>query len=264
MKVVTVSSSEYMRAHIFPAHKVTVGRRKRYQVSSESQQRHNEKMALHKLSYRVEANFTPNDYMITLTYDDDHLPDSPDAALKKFAAYVKRLKRDMVKAGTDPKTLKYINITQQGNKGGRLHHHVCLSAPGLSYQQIINRWGQGYINAKSLQFNEEGVRGLSEYVLEGRATVKRWTCSLNLVEPQVKDHGPTAMSAKDVRYIAQHPEDKAYVEKRFPGWKVSMIESDPSVDIRAMFVCVYFYRENNAYFRYGRGGFIDYTYRPRT
>jgi len=264
MKVITVASSEYMRAHLFPCHKTPVGRRKKYQASSESQNKHNDKMALHKLSDRVEANFTPDDYMLTLTYDDEHLPADPAGALAKFAAYIKRLKRDMVKAGTDPKTLKYINIIQQGNKGGRLHHHVFISAPGLSYAQIVSRWGQGHTDAKSLQFNEDGIRGLAEYCLEGRATVKRWTCTQNLSEPAVKDYGPFAMSAKDVKHISEHPEDKAYVEKRFPGWKVSRVESDPNSDIRAMFVCIYFYRENNAFFRYGRGGYIDYTYKPRS
>lgn len=234
--------------------------------TEEAQAKYNAKMAYHRLSDKVETNFTPEDWIMTLTYDDAHLPEDPDGAMKRFSAYVRRLKRKMDRktpgSGAD---LKYINIVQQGAKGGRLHHHVFIKAPGLSFEEIQSTWGQGHTDTRHLEFNEDGLRGLVEYVLEGRATVKRWTCSQNLNDPAVRDHGPYAMSASTVRRINEHPEDKAYIESLFAGWKVARVEAHPGVvDSLGLFVTIYFYRPDNAYFRYTRYGSIDYSYRRRT
>lgn len=264
MKVITVESSEYMRAHLFPCRKVASGRRKKMKPTAEAQKQYNEKMAQHKLSDKIEANFTPNDWCIGLTYDDGHLPATVEEAMKRCAAYLRRLRRMIKSKGGDEKSLKYINITQQGRQGGRLHHHMILSAPGLEYSEIREAWGQGHARMDALEFNEDGMRGLSEYVLEGRATVKRWTCSHNLVEPVTKDYGPFALSVKEVKYINENPTDRDKIEKLFPGWKVSRVEPTPGgKDALGLFVTIYLYRENNAFFRYDRYGRCDYSYRPR-
>jgi hypothetical protein len=233
--------------------------------TEEAQAKYNAKMAYHKLSDKVQTNFTPDDWILTLTYDDAHLPEDVAGALRKFAAFVRRLKRRMErKAPGSSADLKYINIIQQGSKGGRLHHHVFLKASNLSFEEIREAWGQGHTDLKHLEYNEEGLDGLVEYVLEGRASVKRWTCSQNLNEPAVKDYGPYAMSAADVMHINEHPEDRDWIERRFPGWKVSRVDARPGVKDRlGLFVVVYFYREDNAYFRRTRYGMMDYSYRPR-
>lgn len=266
MKVITVDTGEYMRAHLFPCRRTAgPGRKKKMKATEEAQARYNEKMAFHKLSDKVETNFTPEDWIMTLTYDDAHLPEDPDGAMKRFSSFIRRLKRRMnKKTPGSASDLKYINIIQQGSRGGRLHHHVFLKAPGLSFEEVQAAWGQGHTDSRHLEYNEEGLRGLVEYVLEGRATVKRWTCSQNLNDPVVKDHGPFAVSAKTVRAINDHPDDTLFIENLFPGWKVARVESHPGViDSLGLFVTIYFYRQNNAYFRYTRYGSIDYSYKKR-
>lgn len=265
MKVITVDTGEYMRVHMFPCRKVGSGRNRRMKPTEEAQAKYNEKMAYHKLSDKVETNFTPDDWIITLTYDDAHLPEDADGAMKKFAAFVRRLKRRMDRkisgSGAD---LKYINIVQQGSKGGRLHHHVFLKADGLSFEEIRNAWGQGHTDLKHLEYNEDGLRGLVEYVLEGRATVKRWTCSQNLNDPVIKDYGALAIATSEVKHINDNPYDRDYIERRFPGWKLSRVDANPgNPDVYGLFVCIYLYREDNAYFRYTRYGTVDYTYKRR-
>ena len=107
----------------------------------------------------------------------------------------------------------------------------------MNFEDIRTAWGQGHTDLKHLEYNEDGLRGLVEYVLEGRASVKRWTCSQNLNEPAIRDHGPYALSASQVRHINENPFDTEYIERLYPGWKVAKVDCHPECqDVYSLFV----------------------------
>ena len=57
------------------------GRRRAISVSKEDMQRANLKTSYEKLLMLMCANFSPGDWWVTLTYDDDHLPETREVFL---------------------------------------------------------------------------------------------------------------------------------------------------------------------------------------
>ncbi|MCM1330599.1 MAG: hypothetical protein NC253_14305 [Ruminococcus sp.] len=84
----------------------------------------------------VNTNFTSAAYYVTLTYDNEHLPESYAAAVKNLDKYIRRLRYSNPNA-------KIIAVTGYGRKSGRLHHHLIVS--GVSEGDILGKWTFGEI-----------------------------------------------------------------------------------------------------------------------
>lgn len=84
----------------------------------------------------VNTNFNSSGYYVTLTYDNEHLPESYTEALRNADNYTRRLKYSNPNA-------RIISVTGYGTISGRLHHHFIIS--GVSESDIISKWTFGTV-----------------------------------------------------------------------------------------------------------------------
>ena len=86
--------------------------------SSAARQRMNMKYAWQKLELLLASNFTPRDLVVTLTYDDDHLPDDRDSAVEKIKRFWVQLRKARRLAG---QSLRYSTLSMY--KTSQLTYH---------------------------------------------------------------------------------------------------------------------------------------------
>ena len=100
----------------------------------------------------------PPGLVLTHTYDDDHLPESKEAANRYFARFIRRFRAARKKRGAE---LQYIYVTEGYHEkrandwlvedgtleDRRLHHHVVINATDVDdLEEIRSLWqGGGYI-----------------------------------------------------------------------------------------------------------------------
>lgn len=84
----------------------------------------------------INNNFTSNGYYVTLTYDNEHLPESYSEALRNIDNYTRRLKYSNPNA-------RIISVTGYGSSSGRLHHHLIIES--VSEADILSKWTFGTV-----------------------------------------------------------------------------------------------------------------------
>ena len=160
-------------------------------ISSAARQKLNFRAAWRKLELLLAANFTRQDYFVTLTYSPEHLPKDPAAARACIRKYIKRLR---VQFGHKGLTLKYIYNTESvpdaPGQPGRLHHHLVIKA--IDPEIIKSLWGLGLVYVEPLLDGvNDSYEARARYLvkerdpsLDGRKVGQRgWTPSLNLAKP---------------------------------------------------------------------------------
>ncbi len=273
-------TSNYMRVELFPVRKAPRARRNRYRPTSEVQARLNQRNREKHFSDLINANFTPDDWILHPTYSDEFLPETLEECLKNMRNFIRRIKRLIKARGGDPKAVKYIYTTQKGEKRGRFHHHMTLSAPGISYEDLSAIWGMGHCAPAHLEFNEHGLIGWAHYCLRDGSSVRSFNTSKNLDRPAVRKSDGDVL-VRDVRHIASNPNDHEYIKQLIGDeWEVADVRlstESGEVDtgtgevfggltpyvLSGLFVSIELYRRENEYFRRDRYGRYDYTYRPR-
>lgn len=148
---------EYLEVDIFPVFEKQRGRSRKRKPTSEVQKRLNQHNAERKLIRLLNTNFTKRDIRFDLTYDKEHLPSSPEDAQRQMQNFIRRVKRYRQKH--DLPELKYVAVTEVGEKSGRIHHHIVMSG-GIDINTLAEIWGRGYTTAKPLQFDECGITGI--------------------------------------------------------------------------------------------------------
>ena len=105
--------------------------------TKESQEQVNLRRDIRKLTLLLNENFGYGDYHLTLTYAPAHKPDMEGAAadLNKF---LRRLRDCYRKEGIE---LKYLAVTEYGERGA-LHHHIVINR-GPGTRPIQDLWGKG-------------------------------------------------------------------------------------------------------------------------
>lgn len=102
-----------------------------------------------------------NGCFITLTYDDEHLPEDGSLNVKHFQDFVKRLRKDYP-------GFRYLHCGEYGPKTLRPHYHACLfgidfywdrvdfsrSAKSVIWnsETLASKWGQGFTTLAPLNF----------------------------------------------------------------------------------------------------------------
>ena len=187
-------------------------RKKRFSPTRESMTVYNEHRAEKRLEELAEANFTDKDYFITLSYHDKYKPLSDEAAINSISNYIRRLQYRCKKEGK-PAPVAIWDI-EKGEKRGRYHHHLFLKCD-LSCDDIGEIWGKGYINTRHLQFDENGLAGLSEYIqkFKSRVGVRRWHSTNNLKKPIQYEND--RMSRKQFAELAQDLELSVYFRQHY-------------------------------------------------
>lgn len=215
--VKTIISGSMIESNIYPVYERRKDRprREKNKMSKEAQVKLNDKNSKLKFIRLVNANFSKDDLMITLTYEDRYLPTEKQAK-KDITNYIRRIKAYRKKNGLPE--LKYIYVIgyedpekQHGNKKVRVHHHIIINQ--MDREAAENLWGRGRVEAKRLQPDEYGLEGIARYMAAQRG--KRWYPSQNLIKPK-EYKSTTKISRRKAERIALNENDhKELFEKLY-------------------------------------------------
>lgn len=186
--VKTIQSGDMLESEVYPVYekRKDVPKRDKEKATNEWQEKLNERNAKKKYVRLVNTNFTKNDLLVTLTYQDKYLPTQKQAK-KDVVNYINRIKRYRKKMGLHP--LKYVyvleyvdEVDQHKSKKIRVHHHIIMSYMDRDVAEDL--WGKGRAEAKRLKPDEFGLEGIARYMVKDR-NGKRWYGSKNLKTPIV-------------------------------------------------------------------------------
>ena len=204
---------------VFPVRRVSKRRGAKRKPTSEVQAKLNLKNSERMLADQIHLNFTPDDDEVSLDYRDGDMPVDYEDAKRIMRNFFRRYKPVWSAiTGRPVSEFKYIVVTEC-SKRGRFHHH-CIFTGGVDARIIQPIWAKGRTTTDPLQFDENGIQGLSKYVTKQRLGYRRWMGSRNLKKPAPRQ-SDYRLTMKELKYMNEHPEDVSFIEDRFPGWKVS-------------------------------------------
>lgn len=241
---------EYLSAFIFPVFETgryRGGKRVKRKPSTEVQKKLNQRHREEKLVRLLHENFTPEDLEIHLTYRGRQ-PESDEEAMRNQRNYIRRIQRLRKKMGLPP--LKYIAVTERGKRGGRYHHHITVNG-GIDRDTLESMWEYGYANSRRLQFTEEGLVGLGNYIVKSPVGGKAWSASKNLVDPEpvTRDGRITHKKAKELYESLESAEKFAKFERLYPGYLLSSAEAFHNDVNGGYYIVARFYREDGKFIR---------------
>lgn len=178
-----ITNGDYLDVSLFPVfakHKTT--RRSRFKPTGEAQKLLNRKNSEKMLTWLLNENFTRENIRLDLTFDDEHRPETEEAARIELRNFKRRLSRRMAKTKMPP--LKYAAVLH----GGRYHFHMVCNLQDISVAELRSIWGNGWIAVETLEFNQFGLAGLARYMLRGAVGEKLWSTSQNLTRPEAEEH----------------------------------------------------------------------------
>ncbi|MDU2670616.1 MAG: hypothetical protein E7C49_01265 [Clostridium sp.] len=213
---------KYLEVEIYPISKVEQkkSRERKKKESRKEQKNLNDKNARKKLRRILNANFDYKDLIIHLTYDDKHLPENEEQAIRDRNNYLRRIKNYRKKSGLSD--LKYIAVLEYSEADPkdkrtktRIHHHIVLS--GMDRDKVEELWGRGRANADRLQPGETGFEELANYISKDPKGKKRYSPSRNLIIPegQINDY---KFSYKKVYELSKNQGEREEFEKLYPGY----------------------------------------------
>lgn len=221
-RTVETYGGEFVEVDAFPVFQSlsaagTRVRRSKCRPTSEVQAALNRRRAERRLIRLVHANFSEKDLTVHLTYRDEYVPNDDDRAKKDVQNYIARLKRRYKKQGIE---FKYVCVTEKGKKKHRYHHHLIISG-GIDRDIVERIWAYGRANSRRLQFGDDGVAGLSVYILkDAEVWKKRWCASRNLHEPQEKVYDYKLTKRDAAACVASFGAAKEVAAKLYPEWEL--------------------------------------------
>jgi len=171
--------------------------------TSAAQAFYNLKCSWQELELILAANFGSRDYVLTLTYDDEHLPADKEAAAACFQKFIRKLRDTRRKR---EEITKYVYVIEGFHGRGadpmyadgeledrRLHHHAVLNRAGESdLEEIRSLWPYGgYIRLEPVDVHY--YRELAKYLTKearefgrGKVGERTWRGSRNLTKYDVE------------------------------------------------------------------------------
>ena len=205
---------------------------RKYETAIPKYRKTNSKRAVRYLEALVHSNFGQDDYLLSLTYDDEHLPESESQAKKMFSRFMDRVNYRQKKMGLP--NAQWVAVIET-TRAGRFHHHIIIKC-GLDRDALEKIWGKGRANTKRLQPDRvEGLGAVVKYIAkefidDDKPKNKRsWDCSKNLVKPwDTVNDNPRMMSKKKFNLMKELPTDcehmKQLIEGDNPGYELIDVE----------------------------------------
>lgn len=182
-------------------------RAQKQKASTAARERLNARTSFQKLERSLADNFDNGDLFVTATYDDKHLPEDRDKAVRRVRAFLSKLRASRRARG---QPLRYIYVTEGCCPGGRLHHHLVLNSTGQDLEELRRLWIYGdNLEVRRLTFDREHTyEDLASYLTKeprewGHPQVgeRTWTPSLGLARSE-----PETAEVPDVLTLAAPPE----------------------------------------------------------
>ena len=145
----------------------------------------NEREAVKNLARILNCNFRAGDLWVTLTYPDEALPESKEAARAQFEKFLRKLRR--VFRENTGESLRYVVTTSdRGSASGdpvRIHHHLVMDA--VAYETITRLWPAEDVSYRRLDGRGD-YTGIARYMVSNAGPAdgkKRWSTSKGLKKP---------------------------------------------------------------------------------
>jgi hypothetical protein len=112
-------------------------------------------------------------------------------------------------------------------------------------------WEYGYANSRRLQFTEDGLAGLGNYIVKSPVGGKAWTASKNLVdpEPRTRDGRISGNKARELAKSLESGEKFAKFESLYPGYLMSAAEAFHNDVNGGCYLVARFYRKDRKFIR---------------
>ncbi len=177
-----------------PELKERKARAPKQRATSPAQLFYNNKCSWQELELLLAQNFGKGDTVVTLTYDDTHLPRNKNTAKQQIRKFLRKLREVRKRRG---EALCYVYTTEGfhgteqnevfGQSGAwenrRIHHHLVVN--GREVEELRSLWDCGELRAEPVDIHY--YRELAKYLTkeareEGRARPgeRTWCCSRNL------------------------------------------------------------------------------------
>ena len=128
-------------------------RAEKCRATTEARQKINLRTSWQQLEATLFSNFGRDDFMVTLTYDPEHLPADRAAAVRRLRKFLAKLREARRKRGQD---LRYIYVTEDKHGDGRVHHHLVINGTGHDLDELRALWPDGHIHVQNLRPREFG------------------------------------------------------------------------------------------------------------
>ena len=232
---------DYLEVNLYPAFKKPGQRSKKAKPTTAVQETLNQTNAENHLARVANANFTPADIKFELTYSPEYNPQSAECAAKNLRNFFRRINRYRKK--TNLPELKYIAVTERGERRGRYHHHVIMSG-GILPEDIARIWGVGYVQKiLPLQFDECGVTGLAKYMTKKAIYYRRWNGSKNLIRPQPQVRDGRLSQTKAIE-LARDTTNNAEFEKYYKGYNFAQAKTIHNDINGGVYILMRFYKKS--------------------
>lgn len=223
--------------------------RKKQRACQEALNRRNAEKRMRRY---IDANFTGEDWVLTLTWDygqidrftmsaadadrlfmESGLPLTEEDAKKALNNFYRRAKGRMRRMGENPADLKHLYVQEitQPKVGGfeHYHFHLVLHAPGLSDMDLKALWPHGFARADRFSARDEGAARLASYLTKQHTTeavdrdgkrMRRWGHSKNLIMPEdtVSDRKISRRRAAKIAEAVER-DGCAIFEQCYPGYR---------------------------------------------
>lgn len=192
--------------------------------SSQSQRNLNTRKSIEHLIELINCNFGEGDYIVTLEYDKEHLPATPERADQLCKNYIKRLNARLKKI--DRENVKYIFVTEFYDKDGepvRVHHHMICRCD-LPREMIEELWQHGsrtQVKIARPDKDSKWLSGWGNYITkanyEKRKGKRRWKSSKGLKKP-IETKSYSKFSRRSVEKMVTHADAKEKIAQKFKGY----------------------------------------------
>lgn len=175
----------YPRGSAQDAPRIRAGKKK---LSSEAQKRMNEKHSFQKLELLLAANFVPGDLIVTLTYDDAHLPETRAQAVARLKEFRRRLAARRRSRGQE---LRMVWATENVFDQGRWHHHAVLNNAGEDFAELRALWTWGSdVEISVLRIDRDhSFEAVARYLCKEareRPGLRSWSYTRSCRQPEVE------------------------------------------------------------------------------
>lgn len=222
----------YPRGSAHDSPRQRAGKRK---LSSEAQQRMNQKYSWQKLELQLAANYLPGDLWVTLTYDDEHLPATRAQAERCFSYFLRKLRSSRGKR-SQPVVhwcTEHKHESEDRKRHRRWHHHFCVNATGADFETIRRCWIYGSnVEIEIMQIDRDhSYEALARYMCKearDRPGLRSWSYTRNAKHPETETFtvpDDTPLQAPKGSTLFEEASDRTefgsyrYIKYLAPNWR---------------------------------------------
>lgn len=160
-------------------------------IASEAKRRINDAAAYRKLEMELAANYRVGDLILTLTFDNAHLPDNRrqvKAQVKKFTSRLRELRAAKGQGLVYHYREEHKHLSKDAAMDGRWHVHMVVNATGKDYKLIPALWGNGRVDIQRLEISRDrNYETLARYMTKeprDKLGQRLWSSSRGAAKPQ--------------------------------------------------------------------------------